>query len=215
MVSSVLSQPCDKHCIFRGANDLFAWPATEVREITVRPEFVTVPLSDPVLAGLCYVRGEFLPVISLRALLGCNHATPAEERRMLVLKTAIGVWGLLADRVIGLESLQTSLSAAGAQNGWTAATLGWANHRGKVVRVLNPDAFVRFVALTVESVWEKESTCMRQTRVSTASATNGEGGGGETEVRRQFPEASEGSTRQAGPVPCFSSFEPCPGKGLP
>ena len=166
---TAFSQVCEKHCVFRSAYDWLAWPATEVREITFRPALVPVPWSDPALAGLCHLRSEFLPVLSLRSLSELPASEPDLERQMLVLKTSEDAWGLLVDRVVGLESLETSPSTAGRDDDWNAATLGWANHRGHIVRVLDPDALVRFVKQRLEGVWNRELPVARPAKVSTDS----------------------------------------------
>jgi chemotaxis signal transduction protein len=168
-------QVSEKHCVFQSAGDWLGWPITELREITFRPAVMPVPFSDPALAGLCYFRSEFLPVLSLRALAEHGAAPSSAERQMLVLKTCDGVWGLLVDRVIGLESLETSPSTAVRNNDWNAATLGWANHRGRVVRVIDPEAFVQFVKRRLEQVWNRELPAACVAAVAAGPVEDGQG----------------------------------------
>ena len=58
----------DKHCVFQCGDAIFSLPATSVREVTLMPTMVSVPLSHPALAGLGNLRSEFLPVINLEPL---------------------------------------------------------------------------------------------------------------------------------------------------
>ncbi len=63
------SQLCDQFCIFRVGSESFALAASSVREVAEHPPVVRVPDSPSALVGLCHLRNEFLPVLSLRDLL--------------------------------------------------------------------------------------------------------------------------------------------------
>ena len=75
----------DKHCVFRSGTSWFSLPAVSVREITIAPDLVPVPQCHASLAGLCHLRSEFIPVISLAALLDIDASvgSPIQNKLMV------------------------------------------------------------------------------------------------------------------------------------
>ncbi len=136
---SNLATYCDTtYCVFRRGSTWFAFPAENVREVCERPTLVAVPGSTNVLAGLCHFRSEFTPVIRLDHLLTEDGARLGEEPQMLVVQSGDGAWGVLADEVRALVSLEPS---AGEEVTdmlcWTSAITGWAAWEAESVRVLH------------------------------------------------------------------------------
>jgi chemotaxis signal transduction protein len=125
-----------------------------VREVLLRPEIVPVPHCDGVLAGLCHVRSDFLPVLSLRGLLAGDTSCATREPQMLVVNGDECAWGLLVDQVAALESLEPSIAPDDElDNTWSATVLGWASYRDWVVRVLDPRRFYRSAERMLEGLW--------------------------------------------------------------
>lgn len=143
------------HCIFRRGTAWFALPAVAVREVLMRPAIAVAPQSDPVLAGLCHVRGEFLPVLRLDALLVDGGGSPSPERKMIVVNRPEGFWAVLADEVAGLAVLETSAAPdAYFDDAWSDALAGWSTYQSQVVRVLDPNRFYRAAQQALERCWK-------------------------------------------------------------
>jgi chemotaxis signal transduction protein len=143
------------HCIFRRGSGWFALPAVSVREVILRPPVVIVPHSDPILAGLCHVRGEFLPALRLDSLLVENADCLPSEEQMIVVNGPEGSWGLLTDEVEALATLETSTTPeTGFEDLWSEAVAGWSAYESQVVRVLDPNRFYRATQRALEQWWE-------------------------------------------------------------
>ncbi len=151
---SMDSRVCDQFCIFRVGAESFAMAAKGVREVVERPGMVRVPDSPPALLGVCHLRNEFLPVLSLHGLLIEGEDQAAELPFVLVMTGADGPWAVPISRALDLEALET---ASTADTDWsdpvTRAVVGTATFRDEVVRVLDADALYRLAEELLESVW--------------------------------------------------------------
>ncbi len=85
----------EKYCLFQRATVTFGLLATAVREVAIRPSITVVPDADPLLAGICHIRNEFLPVVRSERV--CRAAGPRSHRRTdyrhLVRQRALGAVG--------------------------------------------------------------------------------------------------------------------------
>ncbi len=146
------------HCVFRRGTTWFAFPAETVREVRERPPLVRVPGSPDVLAGLCHVRSEFTPVVRLNRLLTEDAARLGEEQQMLVLQSGDGAWGVLADEVRALVSLEPSAGEEVTDTeSWTATITGWAAWNSESVRVLHAGNLRDLVEKELENAWTTQS----------------------------------------------------------
>ncbi|MGQ9664936.1 MAG: chemotaxis protein CheW [bacterium] len=88
---------------FRVIEELFGLDIKKVREVTELPAIVPVPKSADFLLGLANIRGEVVPIISLRRRLGlagdelCNLSLIVEESG----RTA----GLRVDELLGTKKI--------------------------------------------------------------------------------------------------------------
>lgn len=84
---------------FAVAGQDFALPLTSVREVVALPEGVAVvPQTDAVMLGVTSLRGQLLPLVSLRALLGLRAGGQGGERsRVVVARIGKGAVGLVID----------------------------------------------------------------------------------------------------------------------
>ncbi len=164
LATPALSQlsPSDKHCVFRCGRSWFSVPAISVREISIAPQLVRVPDCHPSLAGLCHLRSEFVPVISLGALLDIDETTfdPADlshgQDRLLVINST-SVWSLLIAEAAALESLETVVTPeVRMEDANLGAVMGTAMFRDKIVRVLNPNSLYRLAQLALEDLWGRD-----------------------------------------------------------
>lgn len=137
-------QSYDSYCIVRRGGSWYALPVLSVREIVPSPAFVAIPGAPAVVAGLCHFRNEFLVVLRLDVLAGEPEAVNPDGQQMAVLTGSSGAWAVLVDEVAALESLDVSIDPeAKVAESWTAAILGSAAYREKVLRVLDVNSVYR------------------------------------------------------------------------
>lgn len=143
-MTSIEAVSCEKYCIVRKGELWFSVPAFMVREITLAENMVPVPGTPEILAGLCYLRSEFVPVLDLPTLSPEGHAPASRAEQLLVMSSAQGPWGLVVDEVESLEPLDVSVTGdPRSDDTWSAAVMGSSSHRDRVVHVLDPNALYR------------------------------------------------------------------------
>lgn len=144
----------DKHCVFRCGQSLFSMPATSVREIIMMPSLVAVPNAHSSLAGLCHLQSEFMPVISLTALLnGSASDDPQSQYKLIVIQDA-NSWALRITEAIGLVPLETHVtSECRTDDAEHLAVMGTAMFQDQIVRVLDSTALYRCVRTALEDLW--------------------------------------------------------------
>jgi purine-binding chemotaxis protein CheW len=146
----------EKFCVFQRASATFGVLASVVREVALQPSVTFVPDADPLLAGICHIRNEFLPVIRLSEF-SVRKEISVGEQQIIVISSANGPWALLVDRVIGLLPLEVSLcSDVGASHGWSAAVMGSATYRNQIVQVLDANALLRLAEDVLSRYWRGE-----------------------------------------------------------
>ncbi|WP_201752664.1 chemotaxis protein CheW [Sphingomonas changnyeongensis] len=82
----------------------FAAEMAAVREIIRLPDIVRVPLAPPALDGIANLRGDVLPIVSLRRLLGLPDRPRDEASRAMVIQLGQPV-GFVVDRVSSVASI--------------------------------------------------------------------------------------------------------------
>jgi purine-binding chemotaxis protein CheW len=90
---------------FHLQNEVFAVNMAAVREIIRVPEVTRVPLAPGALDGVANLRGQVVPIVSLRRLLGLEERAADEATRAVVVDVGQPV-GFVVDRVssvIGVE----------------------------------------------------------------------------------------------------------------
>jgi twitching motility protein PilI len=83
----------------------FAVEVRYAREVVVFDEYTIVPLASSYLLGVASLRGNIMPVVDVRPLLGMAPAVAGHEVRALVIERDAVKIGLLIDAVLGLEAL--------------------------------------------------------------------------------------------------------------
>jgi len=136
------------HCVFRRGSSWLALPAVAVREVLPRPQTVFVPGSSAMFVGLCHVRSEFIPVLSLDMIPGqsSEHSDPI----MLILDDSDGPWALLVDEVSSLQTLE--ISDAPEQS--ASVVTGWATVNDTVVQVLDQAGIRMLAERELATLWE-------------------------------------------------------------
>ena len=139
----------DHYCVFEVAGELFAASATQIREITSKPDYAKVPCGNTALAGLWHEGSEFLPVLRLPFQGKC----PAHETQLLVVHGPHGRWGLLVDHVHAVATIECTHGADTSDIEWSTAMLGMSTWDGRSVRVLNLDGVYRLTEQMLENDW--------------------------------------------------------------
>ncbi len=145
----------DKHFLFRCGPSWFSIPAFCVREVSITPEVVHVPGCDPVLEGLCRKQSEFIPVISLAALLDLDTADCHQENHQLITLCGQQVWAIRIAEASALESLDTLSSPDLRSDDAASPVIGTAVRGDQIVRVLNPEKLYQLTSQALEQAWSQ------------------------------------------------------------
>ena len=143
----------DKHCVFCCGDVIFALPATTVREVTIMPTIVPVPLSHPLLSGIGNLRSEFLPVIDLEPIVGNQARRRFEPGQLIVVESPLGDWAIGIDKVTAIDGIETHIDASQRNENTASFLLGTATYDGKVISVLDVHGLQRIAQQTLESQW--------------------------------------------------------------
>ncbi|MCG8653485.1 MAG: chemotaxis protein CheW [Pirellulales bacterium] len=145
----------DKHCVFRCGRSWFSLPAVSVREITIAPDLVQVPQCGHALAGLCHLRSEFIPVISLSHLLDTNAAAISTSQNTLLVINGSCVWAMAIAEAAALESLETLVTPDVRMDDLQPSpVMGTAMFRDQIVQVLDPNNLFRMAQQSLEGLWQ-------------------------------------------------------------
>jgi purine-binding chemotaxis protein CheW len=128
------------------ADEIFAIPVSKVQEILEMRPISRLPHAPESLLGIIDVRGESVPVLDLRLILGLPRAGDTENTRILVLsatgQTGSVTLGLRTDRVFEVTVLDSAeLDPPPAINvGWSGRWVeGIGRRHSRFVTVLNLD----------------------------------------------------------------------------
>lgn len=76
----------------------------EVLEISKLLEIFEVPLSESYIKGVINLRGEIIPVVSLKEKIGLEEKTVST--RLVIVETKLGKIALLVDAVLGVTKIE-------------------------------------------------------------------------------------------------------------
>jgi len=93
---------------FELADERYAVPMEQVREIIRIPDLVRVPLGPGCLIGVANLRGRVLPVVDLRSCCGLP-TVPHDETTRVIVVDAIATVGLVVDRVTSVVTVERSM----------------------------------------------------------------------------------------------------------
>lgn len=85
--------------LFRVGGEGYALPLARVREIVRVTPMARAPLAPPALLGLANLRGQVLPVVSMRRAFGEEDGPASDAQRVLVFEQDGTLTGLLVDQV--------------------------------------------------------------------------------------------------------------------
>ncbi len=156
--------PSDHYCVFRVDQNTFALAATDVREIVEMVPVVAVPRSAPCLAGLCHLRNEFVPVLSLPSMLGTPCVDRNKTEYLLVVDGPEGIWSLAISQAIGLERLEMASTGATHADSHSRVVVGTASFRDRVVRILDSGRLYRMAVEVLEHAWSPQAVSNEPSR---------------------------------------------------
>lgn len=88
-----------QHIGFLIHNDEFLMPMEPVAEILMPPTITFVPHSDPMVEGIVALRGEIMPVLNLRRILGFPRGKTETTTRVIIVRGEQGGFGILVDDI--------------------------------------------------------------------------------------------------------------------
>jgi purine-binding chemotaxis protein CheW len=126
-------------CLVALAGYRFGVEVRYAREVVVFDEYTIVPLAPAHLLGVANLRGNIMPIVDVRPLLGMAPAAAGREARALVVEFGGTAAALLIDEVLGLEPLDSAVSAS-ADSGDLIA--GHLDREGDAVTLLDVRALL-------------------------------------------------------------------------
>ncbi|MCX7994915.1 MAG: chemotaxis protein CheW [candidate division WOR-3 bacterium] len=97
----------DTLIIFKIADELIGIDIKMVREVTELPPSVPVPKAPDFVLGLANIRGEVVPIISLRLRLGVGGEE--QSNMILVVEEGERIAGLRVDSLLGTKKIDERL----------------------------------------------------------------------------------------------------------
>jgi purine-binding chemotaxis protein CheW len=95
-----MSQPAlQKYCTFYLDRYYFGIEVEQVQEIIRFQEITPVALAPEVVKGLINLRGQIVTAVDLRRLLELPDRAEGEDPMNIVVRTPLGAFSLLADRI--------------------------------------------------------------------------------------------------------------------
>jgi purine-binding chemotaxis protein CheW len=98
-------------CVFALAGQQLAADIRHTREVVVFPERTVVPLAPAHVVGVANLRGQVVPIVDIRPLLGLPGGVPEAAPRTIVLEDAGVQVAVVTDGVLGLEAFDEVLPA--------------------------------------------------------------------------------------------------------
>lgn len=147
----------DHYCVFQAEDSVWAIAASSVREIADTAQIVVVPEAPPEVVGVCHVRMEFVPVLSLPGLLGETGGDQQTADFLLILDGGEGPWALPIQRALSLHTLEIAGGEA-AMGGQlqSSGILGTASFRDHVLRIVDAAWLYRRAHEIIERHWKRE-----------------------------------------------------------
>lgn len=147
----------DQYCVFQAENSIWAVAAASVREIADTAPIVNVPEAPPEVVGVCHIRMEFVPVLSLPGLLGEAGGDRESADFLLILDGSEGRWALPIQRALSLHPLEIAVGEAATDaNPRSSGILGTATFRDQVLRIVDASWLYRRAHDVMEKHWNRE-----------------------------------------------------------
>ena len=130
--------------LFTLGDESYAFPLERVREVVKPGPITPVPSIPEHILGVMNLRGEILPVLDPKRLLGVGVGTPTPQGRIIVVKAPGMSVGLLADGVEDAIEVKGSMESpiANLPERQARYIQGQVNHEGLLVGVLDVDTLL-------------------------------------------------------------------------
>ena len=104
----------------RLGKELYGIPVEKISKIAKPLQITSIPGTAPHIMGLMNLHGEILCVVDVKILLNMGKAIPAENSRVVVIKTVEGLVGVFCDEVIDIydvvrKNIETALFTLSAE----------------------------------------------------------------------------------------------------
>lgn len=97
----------------RLGNETYGIPVGKIKEITKPLQITAIPGTAPHIMGLMNLHGEILCVVDVKILLNIGNVVPADNSRVVVIKTVEGPVGVFCDEVTDIYDItQKNIEAA-------------------------------------------------------------------------------------------------------
>ncbi|MGG6239500.1 chemotaxis protein CheW [Nodosilinea sp. AN01ver1] len=139
------------YLLFALGDTRYGLAADAVQEIFLLPALTSLPEVGPAIAGVLNLRGQLLPVLNLRLLLG-HPQQPNRLSQVVVLVQCEGQRvGLVVDHIQNVEAIATvnittTLETHYIDNAQPSLTAGLAQYADSVIVLLNPAALMQGAA---------------------------------------------------------------------
>lgn len=91
---------------FKLADETYAVETVYIREVCSLETLTLLPCAPAFVRGIINVHGQIMSVIDLRKLFGFEEEEIGDSTRVIVLQLDDMEFGVLADRVVGIDSLE-------------------------------------------------------------------------------------------------------------
>lgn len=97
----------------RLGNETYGIPVDKIKEITKPLQITAIPGTAPHIMGLMNLHGEILCVVDVKILFNIGNVVPADNSRVVVIKTVEGPVGVFCDEVTDIyDIMQKHIEAA-------------------------------------------------------------------------------------------------------
>ena len=129
------SAPKRAWCVFRSGNMDFAVDLESVIEVFEVERMIRLPLRAPGVLGLCLIRREVIPVVSLRPTSEPAHPQEATQSVLVLTAGPNNLWGIAVQRA-DTAVVETEMDGWGSQpTGEGPGARGWVR-RGESLHLL-------------------------------------------------------------------------------
>jgi purine-binding chemotaxis protein CheW len=112
----------------------------DIAEIIIPPPMTWVPLGPPSVDAVFNLRGQIVPVVNLRRLMGLERAPLTSSSRMIVVRAEALTFGLVVDGIASVEALnktETEESNLSGHGPATALLSGVSKHGNEIHGILD------------------------------------------------------------------------------
>lgn len=147
MTTTPIESPAGlRACLVSLGGEIFAIDVQCVREVVVFEEITRVPLAPPPVIGVANLRGEVIPLVDVRPLLGVVPRRPQRFTKGLVVAVEAGLIAVAVDEVIALEPFDAVIALSdAARRKYGACAVGFLARGPALVTLLDATRLIAAV----------------------------------------------------------------------